>query len=283
MKQGIVVSIFIAMLFLAVQPSGIAVANDGCVIPESGPWPPCATGGNSGSTDPGDCVIPESGPWPPCATGGNSGDASGCVIPESGPWPPCATSGGAPVPPDHGEGCIIPDSGPWPPCATGGGGGETGSGTVGSETLNPTTTAWVIHQGRGAKQVDIPVTANGQVAKIEMTVDFTFSDGACSVSPNGSVDLATLGYALIAPSGRQVDLIEVGGLSGMQEDVRAEMRFADGGSRVSRLADGRYQSADSLAQLNGENVNGTWKIVMTKQSFDDAICQHSATLHITTR
>ena len=41
-----------------------------CVIPESGPWPPCATGGSTPPPTSGDCVIPASGPWPPCATGG---------------------------------------------------------------------------------------------------------------------------------------------------------------------------------------------------------------------
>ena len=100
----------------------------GCVIPPSGPWPPCATGGNTPPPNnlPPGCVIPPSGPWPPCATSGNTGGGgTGCVIPPSGPWPPCAT-GGAPsnLPP----GCVIPPSGPWPPCATngntGGGGGQ---------------------------------------------------------------------------------------------------------------------------------------------------------------
>lgn len=96
--------------------------HDDCVIPESGPWPPCATGGTPPSSSDGDCVIPESGPWPPCATGGSGGSApptsSGddCVIPESGPWPPCATGSGggsAPTPPaTAGEPC--PSSGPWP-------------------------------------------------------------------------------------------------------------------------------------------------------------------------
>lgn len=95
-----------------------------CVIPESGPWPPCATGGGGGGSDPGagsgadDCVIPESGPWPPCATGGggggsNPGAGSGaddCVIPESGPWPPCATGNG-------GSGDSNAGSDPTPPSA----------------------------------------------------------------------------------------------------------------------------------------------------------------------
>lgn len=89
-----------------------------------------------------DCVIPDSGPWPPCATGGGSGSASAspsnnqnsnneCVIPTSGPWPPCATSGGAsnsqpsnnPSPSNSSSNdgdCVIPSSGPWPPCATSG-------------------------------------------------------------------------------------------------------------------------------------------------------------------
>lgn len=123
---------------------GAATDSDECVIPASGPWPPCATGGATppatGGDDSGECVIPASGPWPPCATGGGGvttppatgGDDSGeCVIPASGPWPPCATGGGGGVttPPatggdDSGE-CVIPASGPWPPCATGGGGGGT--------------------------------------------------------------------------------------------------------------------------------------------------------------
>ena len=85
-----------------------------CVIPDSGPWPPCATGGDGSTGGDADCVIPDSGPWPPCATGGEGGDA-GCVIPDSGPWPPCATGEDArpPSTPD----CEVPDSGPWPPCA----------------------------------------------------------------------------------------------------------------------------------------------------------------------
>lgn len=73
--------------------------------------------------DPTECVIPPSGPWPPCATQGDAPPPdlpSGCVIPLSGPWPPCATQGDTP-PPDLPPGCVIPPSGPWPPCATGGG------------------------------------------------------------------------------------------------------------------------------------------------------------------
>lgn len=105
--------------------------QEGCVIPESGPWPPCATNGSSRTTAPttntnDTCVIPQSGPWPPCATngggnttptGGNSGE---CIIPQSGPWPPCATDGSNGSPAQPGE-CVIPQSGRWPPCATNGG------------------------------------------------------------------------------------------------------------------------------------------------------------------
>lgn len=63
------------------QPSSSSGSSGDCVIPQSGPWPPCATGGGGApATQPQpsagavDCVIPESGPWPPCATGsGNNG------------------------------------------------------------------------------------------------------------------------------------------------------------------------------------------------------------------
>ena len=79
--------------------------------------------------DDGSCTIPPTGPWPPCATGGQAEppppDSGSCVIPPSGPWPSCATGGETePPPPDSGS-CIIPPSGPWPSCATGGGGGST--------------------------------------------------------------------------------------------------------------------------------------------------------------
>lgn len=107
--------------------------ND-CIIPESGPWPPCATGGNDQPETNDDCVIPPSGPWPPCATGGGGGSAPsptpapGEPCPESGKWPPgCVPGGGdsSPTPapaPGNDDACVIPDSGPWPPCATGGSG-----------------------------------------------------------------------------------------------------------------------------------------------------------------
>ena len=113
---------------------GATPAPGTCVIPTSGPWPPCATGGGGGAPAPGECVIPTSGPWPPCATGGGgTAPAPGdCVIPASGPWPPCATGGASPAP----GGCVIPASGPWPPCATG------GSANPGGDCVIPASGPW---------------------------------------------------------------------------------------------------------------------------------------------
>lgn len=140
-RKYIVLCALFAFLFAFVSHPALAQDSD-CVIPDSGPWPPCATGGNSNPPPPptagnDDCVIPDSGPWPPCATGGGStnpsppsSDGGDCVIPDSGPWPPCATSGGSnenpAQPPSSGgnDDCVIPDSGPWPPCATGGSNGN---------------------------------------------------------------------------------------------------------------------------------------------------------------
>ena len=135
-----------ASLVSADDSSGLAVLEtrtEDCVIPETGPWPPCATGGNGGGNDNGDCVIPESGPWPDCATGGNgSGNGNGdCVIPESGPWPDCATGGNGG---GNGNGdCVIPESGPWPDCATGGnGGGGGGGGNGNGDCVIPESGPW---------------------------------------------------------------------------------------------------------------------------------------------
>ena len=70
--------------YAQVQMTGV----DGTPLPAKPNTPP-PPGGN------GDCVIPESGPWPPCATGGGTPPAppanpGECVIPPSGPWPACA-------------------------------------------------------------------------------------------------------------------------------------------------------------------------------------------------
>lgn len=96
LRRIVVLGMFFALLLATVSITTPVIADEeGCVIPESGPWPPCATGGSGGNME-DDCVIPESGPWPPCATGGATPPANNnddCVIPESGPWPPCATGG----------------------------------------------------------------------------------------------------------------------------------------------------------------------------------------------
>ena len=85
-------------------------SHNRCDIPESGPWPECATG------EIDDCIIPDKGPWPPCATGITDETTSdACIIPERGPWPPCATGADEAATIDE---CVIPESGPWPPCAT---------------------------------------------------------------------------------------------------------------------------------------------------------------------
>ena len=171
--------LILALVFIAprVAPPVGAQSAD-CVIPDSGPWPPCATGGSS-NTPPSTegCVIPPSGPWPPCATGGGGGSStppantggtsSGggeCVIPPSGPWPPCATGGGgggggggatAPGGIDGGNGCVIPPSGPWPPCATQGGGTSNGStnqpATPGPDDNNPVT----VTTANGVTQINV--------------------------------------------------------------------------------------------------------------------------------
>ena len=103
---------------VSVLSDGVVSAETECIIPESGPWPPCATGGSSSApaASPNECIIPPSGPWPPCATnGGASGttppptnNTNECVIPSSGPWPPCATNGSA-------SGTTPPPAAPNPP------------------------------------------------------------------------------------------------------------------------------------------------------------------------
>ncbi len=96
-----------------------ATGTGDCTIPPSGPWPPCATAGDTPPAAlPNGCVIPSRGPWPPCATNGAPGSPSACVIPTSGPWPACATTGDAPPADLPGE-CVIPPRGPWPACAVG--------------------------------------------------------------------------------------------------------------------------------------------------------------------
>lgn len=107
------------------EASVYATLSDDCVIPPSGPWPPCATQGDPPPSDlSAGCVIPPSGPWPTCATQGDPPPPNlpvGCVIPPSGPWPLCAVNVTAPPPsPSSGslpaDECVIPPSGSWPEC-----------------------------------------------------------------------------------------------------------------------------------------------------------------------
>ena len=137
---------------------GIAM-EAGCEIPDSGPWPPCATGGGSHSGgDSGDCVIPDSGPWPPCATSGGSGSGSntgggaGAPCPTSGAWPAgCVPGGSSSGGSSGGAGEPCPTSGAWPAgCVPGGSGGGTADGGMndggsaggGAGEPCPTTGAW---------------------------------------------------------------------------------------------------------------------------------------------
>ncbi len=68
-----------------------ARADNNCVIPESGPWPPCATGGGTAATPtPVGQPCPTSGKWP-----------AGCIPPSAGAQP-CPSSGKWP------PGCVPP-------------------------------------------------------------------------------------------------------------------------------------------------------------------------------
>ena len=127
---GLLLVTTLLLLLISQQPAHGAPARQSgssCVIPPSGPWPACATGGGS-SNNSNSCVIPASGPWPACARSGGGTASSGggsqsgsCVIPPSGPWPACATGGGGNNGGASGS-CVIPPSGPWPACAKNDGG-----------------------------------------------------------------------------------------------------------------------------------------------------------------
>lgn len=71
-------------------------AGGGVPCPSVGVWPPGCNPNSSPTPTPppaGECVIPSSGPWPPCATAGDRPPANtpdDCIIPPSGPWPACA-------------------------------------------------------------------------------------------------------------------------------------------------------------------------------------------------
>ena len=137
-----------------------------CIIPPSGPWPPCAIQGDPPLDVANDCVIPPSGPWPPCATGGNTLPSEECVIPPSGPWPPCATGENSP----SDEECLIPPVGPWPACAGGPGPVDPDPVTVNEfriEPPNPTPgqTATIFWNVSDARSVELRV-GSGFIADI---------------------------------------------------------------------------------------------------------------------
>ncbi len=125
-------------------PAPAPTADNGCVIPASGPWPECARGGGSWNPAPsgGGQACPTTGRWPagcvpggapaaqPCPTNGswprgcvptgntntnNQPAAPGVPCPTNGSWPRgCVPSGNpAPAPaPTTGQPC--PNNGTWP-------------------------------------------------------------------------------------------------------------------------------------------------------------------------
>lgn len=100
-----------ALLLLAVvSVSTPSVFAEGCVIPSSGPWPPCATQGG-GTAAP---ATPAQPAGQPC--------------PASGAWPAGCVPGGstAPVAPAQPAGQPCPASGAWPAgCVPNGGGASS--------------------------------------------------------------------------------------------------------------------------------------------------------------
>ena len=193
------------LLALSVSASIRVVSAEDCVIPSSGPWPPCATGGGGAASTGGnqgsgnDCVIPNSGPWPPCATsggatgspapggnqgGGGSSNSGDCVIPSSGPWPPCATSSGGASSGNAAPGssadddCVIPSSGPWPPCASSGGGRPAPAQPTNPSSTNSRQRAQVTRIVDGDT---IVVNLNGGAYSVQLIgIDAPEPGGACS-------------------------------------------------------------------------------------------------------
>ncbi|MGB1251052.1 MAG: hypothetical protein ACPG8W_10590 [Candidatus Promineifilaceae bacterium] len=315
--------LFLATLFVL---SGVLLASTtmvetayaaDCVIPSSGPWPPCARNGNARPNAPSQngngCVIPPTGPWPPCASNeGNTSNNQGndCVIPSTGPWPPCASSGSGNQGNSSNNDCVIPTSGPWPPCANSG--NDSGNtNTTANTNTNPTPTptpnngnnngggqGWppppaagatvitgarnVVHQGRGAKQSSIAVSGLGNtITSMEVVVDFTFSGSTCAAG--GSIERGVLGYALVSPSGTRVDLINVAQLSGKQNGQRAQIVFTDGAPSPIHILSGKFAPADPLNWFADENPNGTWNVIAFKNDWAGTVCQHSVALHIVTQ
>ena len=140
----------------------------------------------------------------------------------------------------------------------------------------------IVHQGRGAKQSTVDVSRTGlTIARVEVVVDFTYSDTACAAG--GRVARDVLGYSLTSPSGTKVDLIEVAQLSGVQDGGRAQIHFADGAPSPIHFISGIFAPADPLSWFEVEDPAGEWTVTTFKNDWADAVCQHGVTLHITTR
>ena len=70
---SILATLLSGLTLYAAMPPIVSAHN--CIVPASGPWPPCATSGHLQTTsvnNTGACVIPASGRWPACSRGNNT-------------------------------------------------------------------------------------------------------------------------------------------------------------------------------------------------------------------
>ncbi|MGB1249294.1 MAG: lamin tail domain-containing protein [Candidatus Promineifilaceae bacterium] len=227
-KPFLIVFSSILLLIFITQSTSISTAADGdCVIPESGPWPPCASGGGSSTTpastnDRSNCA-PEYPTvclplWPDVDCSeiterdfpvmgwdrhklDRDGDGIAC---ETSEWDRPSSSGGS-----SGAGQPCPASGAWPSGCVPGGSSNSGNNTPapsqssGAGQPCPSTGAWpagcVPNGGGNAAPQPQPNTNSTRIQIVTVNDRSEFVDLQNMTGSGISLD----GWVLVSENGNQ--------------------------------------------------------------------------------
>ncbi|MFM2475376.1 hypothetical protein, partial [Burkholderia cenocepacia] len=131
----------------------------------------------------------------------------------------------------------------------------------------------------------IPITGQGAVDDVTITIDFLKTDGSCVAPQPGDAFHGETRFALASPTGTSIALVSNGTYSGGTATGVVSVTFDDaaattvgGGAPVS----GTFRPVQSLAAFDGELAAGDWILTVADSTVADPLCYYKATLTVET-
>ena len=157
------------------------------------------------------------------------------------------------------------------------------SAAVASIVDTPDTAPLSVDGGSVNRSLTVPQA--GFVADVDVTVDFSKTDGSCQTPSTGNSFSSEIVFTLRSPEGTQVRLIEASTYSTSNQVPRVAVTLDDsaaspvGGSGPAPVA-GTFRPSSALSALNGESASGIWTLTVQDTGTGDPLCYYGATLNV---